>query len=54
MCKNRLYIPNSAELKTIILDEMHKKLYSRHPGYQKTVTMLRKEFYWPKMKSEVA
>ena len=54
MCKNRLYIPNSTDLKTIILNEMHKKPYSGHPGYQKTITMLRKEFYWPKMKSEVA
>jgi len=40
MCKNRLYIPNSTDLKTIILNEMHKKPYSGHPGYQKTITML--------------
>lgn len=54
MCKNRLYIPNSDELKALILNEIHKKPYSGHPGYQKTITMLRKEFYWPKMKREVA
>jgi len=54
MCKNKLYIPNSADLKTLILNEVHKKPYSGHRGYQKTITMLRKEFYWPKMKSEVA
>jgi len=41
-------------LKAGILDEIHKKPYSGHPGYQKTVTMLRKDFYWPKMKGEVA
>jgi len=45
ICKNRLYIPNSAGLKALILDEVHKKPYSGHPGYQKTVTMLRKDFY---------
>jgi len=54
MCKNRLYVPNSAAVKAMILDEAHKKPYSGHPGYQKTVTMLRKNFYWPKMKGEVA
>jgi len=43
--KNRLYIPNSEELKLLILNEMHKKPYSGHPGYQKTITMLRKDFY---------
>lgn len=54
MCKNRLYVPNSADLKAVIFDEVHKKSYSGHPGYQKTVTMLRKDFYWPKMKGEAA
>jgi hypothetical protein len=43
--KNRLYIPDSAELTLIDLDEVHKKLYSGHPGYQKTITTLRKLFY---------
>ena len=48
--KNRLYIPDSAELTLIDLDEVHKKLYSGHPGYQKMITTLRKLFYWPNMK----
>ena len=31
--KNRLYILDSIELKLTVLDEVHKKLYSGHPGY---------------------
>jgi hypothetical protein len=31
---------------------VHKKPYSGHPGYQKTITTLRKLFYWPNMKGE--
>jgi hypothetical protein len=31
--KNRLYIPDSTELKITILDEVHKKLYSANLGY---------------------
>jgi hypothetical protein len=50
--KNRLYIPDSTELKLTILDEVHKKPYSGHPGYQKTITTLIKLFYWPNMKGE--
>jgi hypothetical protein len=50
--KNRLYIPDSTELKLTILDEVHKNPYSSHPGYQKMVTTLRKLFYWPNMKGE--
>jgi hypothetical protein len=30
--KDKLYIPDSAELKIIVLDEVHKKLYSGHLG----------------------
>jgi hypothetical protein len=43
--KNRLYILDSAELKLIVLDKVHKKLYFGHPGYQKMITTLRKLFY---------
>jgi hypothetical protein len=50
--ENRLYMPDSAELKLIVVDEVHKKPYSGHPGYQKTITTLRKLFYWPNMKGE--
>jgi hypothetical protein len=50
--KNRLYIPDLVELKVIVLDKVHKKFYSGHPGYQKTITALRKLFYWPNMKGE--
>ena len=51
--KNRLYIPDSAGLKLTILDEVHKKPYSCHLGYQKTITTLRKLFYWPNMQGEI-
>jgi hypothetical protein len=52
MYKNRLYIPKSEEIKLLILNELHKNPYFGHPGYQKMITMLRKEFYWPNMKGE--
>ena len=52
--KDKLYVPNVPKVNLLILDEIHKTPYSRHPGYQKTITMLRKEYFWPNMKSEVA
>jgi hypothetical protein len=51
--KNRLYLPDSAKLKLTVMDEVHKKPYSGHPGYQKMITTLRKLFYWPNMKGEI-
>ena len=52
--KNRLYIPNVSKIKLLILNEIHKTPYSGHPSYQKTITMLRKYYFWPNMKNELA
>jgi hypothetical protein len=50
--KNTLYVLDSAELKLTILDEVHTKPYSGHPGYQKRIRTLGKLFYWPNMKGK--
>ena len=42
--KNRLYVPKIPDVKLLILNEVHKSPYFRHPGYQKMITMLRKEY----------
>ena len=41
--KEKNYIPISAGMKNLILAKVHKKPYSGHPGYQKTITSLKKE-----------
>ena len=43
--KNRVYIPDSSELRKLVLQEMHDVPYAGHPGYQKTVIMVRKEYF---------
>ena len=52
--QNRLYMPSIPEIKLLILNEVHKSPYSGHLGYQKMITMLRKEYFWPNMKNTVA
>jgi hypothetical protein len=52
--KNRLYIPDCDDLKRFIMDELHKRSYIGHPGYQKMITATRKQFYWPGLKKEIA
>ena len=51
--KNILYVPNILEVKLLILNEVHKSPYFGHPGYQKMITMLRKQYFWPNMKNKV-
>jgi len=41
-----MYVPNKNSIKNLILDEFHKSHYAGHPGYQKMITALRKEYYW--------
>ena len=48
--KGRLYLPNLAYIKLTVMVELHKRRYSRHPRYQKIITMMRKYFFWRNMK----
>ncbi|XP_058769057.1 uncharacterized protein LOC131642912 [Vicia villosa] len=52
--KQRMCIPNDSELKRLILDEAHKSRFSIHPGSTKMYQDLRKDFWWPGMKKEIA
>jgi hypothetical protein len=52
--RDRMYIPNRDDLKRFIMDELHKRPYTGHPGYQKMITATQKQFYWPGMKKNMA
>jgi hypothetical protein len=48
--RGKIYVPNSQELKIMILREMHNVPYVGHPGYQKTIATVKSQYYWPGMK----
>ena len=52
--KGRIYILNVADLRRVVMDEIHQALYSSHPGYQKTIAIARKKYFWPRMKKDMA
>ena len=43
--KGRIYIPNVAYLRRVVMDEIHQSPYSGHPGYQKTIATARKQYF---------
>jgi hypothetical protein len=47
MFKGKVYVSNSNELKNVVLKEMHNVPYDRHPGYQKTIAVVRSQYFWP-------
>jgi hypothetical protein len=51
--KNRVYVPNSQELRNLVLKEMHNVPYVGHPGYQKTIVVVRGQYFWLGMKRDV-
>ncbi|GAU47914.1 hypothetical protein TSUD_404670, partial [Trifolium subterraneum] len=51
---NRIYVPNDADLKWLILEEAHKSGFSIHPGSTKMYHDLKKNYWWPNMKTEIA
>ena len=50
----RLVVPKNLELRKKILDEAHESQFSIHPGSNKMYQDLRKNFWWTRMKREVA
>ena len=46
--KNRSYIPNMADLRRVVMDEVHQAPYSGHPGYQKTIATAKKQYFLQK------
>jgi hypothetical protein len=36
------------------MDELHKRPYTGHPGYQKMIAATQKQFYWPRLNKYIA
>nr|GEU51741.1 putative reverse transcriptase domain-containing protein [Tanacetum cinerariifolium] len=51
---NRSWIPCFDDLRALIMHESHKSKYSIHPGSDKMYQYLKKLYWWPNMKAEVA
>ncbi|GJX64501.1 putative reverse transcriptase domain-containing protein [Tanacetum coccineum] len=52
--KNRSWIPCFGDLRALIMHESHKSKYLIHPGSDKMYQDLKKLYWWPNMKAEIA
>ncbi|GJW04076.1 putative reverse transcriptase domain-containing protein [Tanacetum coccineum] len=52
--RNRSWIPCFGDLRELIMHESHKSKYSIHPGSDKMYQDLKKLYWWPNMKAEIA
>nr|GEZ40946.1 putative reverse transcriptase domain-containing protein [Tanacetum cinerariifolium] len=54
-CLNgRSWIPCYGDLRTVIMHESHKSKYSIHPGSNKMYQDMKKLYWWPNMKADIA
>nr|GEU51628.1 putative reverse transcriptase domain-containing protein [Tanacetum cinerariifolium] len=52
--KGRLWLPLFGGIRDIIMHESHKSKYSIHPGSDKMYQDLKKLYWWPNMKADIA
>ncbi|GJU75264.1 putative reverse transcriptase domain-containing protein [Tanacetum coccineum] len=52
--RNRSWIPYFGDLRSLIMHESHKSKYSIHPGSDKMYQDLKKLYWWPNMKAQIA
>ncbi|KAK9077569.1 hypothetical protein SSX86_005906 [Deinandra increscens subsp. villosa] len=49
----RIWVPNTCEVKEMLLEEAHKSRYSVHPGATKMYNDLKSHYWWPGMKRDI-
>ncbi|GJY24267.1 putative reverse transcriptase domain-containing protein [Tanacetum coccineum] len=52
--KGRSWLPCYGDLRTVIMHESHKSKYSIHPGSNKMYQDMKKLYWWPNMKADIA
>nr|GFB52794.1 putative reverse transcriptase domain-containing protein [Tanacetum cinerariifolium] len=50
----RSWLPGYGDLRTVIIHESHKSKYSIHPGSDKMYQDMKKLYWWPNMKADIA
>ncbi|GKA98912.1 putative reverse transcriptase domain-containing protein [Tanacetum coccineum] len=50
----RSWLPCYGDLRTVIMHESHKSKYSIHPGSDKMYQDMKKLYWWPNMKADIA
>nr|GFB50323.1 putative reverse transcriptase domain-containing protein [Tanacetum cinerariifolium] len=55
LCLNgRSWLPCYGNLRSVIMHESHKSRYSIHPGSEKMYQDVKKLYWWPNMKADIA
>ena len=51
--KNRVWVPKDDHLRLTLIEAHHAGIAAGHPGREKTLELLSREYYWPRIHSDV-
>ncbi|GJY49423.1 putative reverse transcriptase domain-containing protein, partial [Tanacetum coccineum] len=51
---DKSWLPCYRDLRSVIMHESHKSKYSIHPGFEKMYQYVKKLYWWPNMKADIA
>ncbi|GJU53013.1 putative reverse transcriptase domain-containing protein [Tanacetum coccineum] len=51
---DRIWVPLKGDVRTLIIDEVHRSKYSIHSGADKMYYDIRDRYWWPRMKKDIA
>ncbi|GKE31100.1 putative reverse transcriptase domain-containing protein [Tanacetum coccineum] len=55
LCLNdKSWLPSYGDFRSVIMHESHKSKYSIHPGSEKMYQYMKKLYWWPNMKADIA
>jgi len=49
----RIYIPNNQKIRERILQENHEQVNIGHPGQQRMMKLIKRNYWWPGIKTDV-
>ena len=50
---NHIFVPRVGDLRKTLLRECHDTLWARHPGWERTLALVKQGYYWPQMRDDV-
>jgi hypothetical protein len=50
----RVYVPDARDLRLRVLQTKHDHVTAGHPGFRKTLELVKREFYWPGLRAFVS
>ena len=51
--EGRIYVPNNKKIKKEILKKNHDSVDVRHPGQQRMLELLKRNYWWPGLKKDI-